>query len=193
MLGIILYGISILFSPGPVTLVSLNKGLNKSFRNSIPFFVSIGIATYLLLILYGFAGDLLIKDSYLAVISVLGCGYMVYLSIKMFRHSIHLQDQEGRHIGFKEGFLMQFLNPKATLAALPIATMQFPTNNIDGFKIPLVSLLFLFMGILSPMLYALIGRYASRWITKPGWINVFNKGMAVLLFTVALTILYESF
>ncbi len=57
MLSIMLYGISILFSPGPVTLIAVNKGMHKELQSSWGFFVSIGLATYLLLLIYGYTGN----------------------------------------------------------------------------------------------------------------------------------------
>lgn len=193
MISMILYGISILFSPGPVTLVALNKGLRKQFNTSFGYFVSIGVATYLLLIIYGFTGQKLIKKEYLTYIGILGCLYMFRLSYQMFNHSVNLNEKHHKTLGFKEGFLMQFLNPKASLATLPIATIQYPMNDISGISILWISLIFLTLGIFSPALYCFVGQYSSKYLVKGLWINRFNKGMALLLSGVALIILIESF
>lgn len=194
MWSIILYGISILFSPGPVTLLALNKGLNGQFGKSIGYFTSIGVATYCLLLFYGYAGEQLIKKEYLMVIGILGCSYMFFLSFKMFRHTIHVNDKasDSHNQGFKQGFLLQFFNPKASLAALPIATMQYPTHQITGISIAAFSAIFILLGFLSPALYCLIGQYFSNIIKTSKWLNGFNKIMASLLFVIALSILYDT-
>lgn len=193
MISIILYGFSILFSPGVVTVVSVNKGLNKRFRKSIGFFLSIGVATYILLLFYAFTGERLIKKEYLSIISILGCSYMFYLSYKMFRHKVNIDESDTTedNLGFKQGLFMQLFNPKASLAALPIATMQYPLHNITGTQIALFSIIFLVFGILSPALYCAMGQYFSRFIRNGNWLSTFNKVMATLLFVIASSIFYE--
>lgn len=194
MISIILYGISILFSPGPVTLVALSKGLNRQFETSVGYFVSIGTATYILLLFYGYTGEKIIKKEHFIYISVLGCLYMLYLSYKMFRHRVAVKSPEKnqRQIGFKEGLFMQLFNPKASLATLPIATLQYPMNDISGHNIAVVSLIFLALGILSPGLYCFIGQYFSRFITDERWLNRFNKSMAAVLAMVAIVIMLNT-
>ncbi len=196
MLSIILYGISILFSPGPVTLIAVNKGIHKELKTSWGYFISIGIATYALLLIYGYTGNQFIKKDYLPIIGILGFIFMIYLSLQMFKKptpknfSIKTMPTH-RSMGFKEGLALQFFNPKASLAALPIALVQYPGVDISGIKIALVSLIFLGFGILSPLLYCLLGQFASSFIKSTRWLGLFNKGMALLLAFVAVTILID--
>ena len=192
MTAMILYGISILFSPGPVTLVALSKGLRGQFKQSTGYYVSIGLATYLLILIYGYTGQHLIKKEYLSYVGILGCLYMLWLSHKMFLHNINVSEQSHKAMGFREGFIMQFLNPKASLAALPLATVQFPMLGIDGHEILLMSLIFFIMGIASPALYCFAGQYFSRFIRQEKLLNRFNKGMAVMLSAVAVFIFLET-
>lgn len=192
MAAMILYGISILFSPGPVTLVAVNKGMRRQFTQSFGYHLSIGTATYLLMLFYGYTGQQLIKKEYLTYVGILGCLYMFWLSYKMFSHSIRLAGSSNRSIGFRQGFIMQFLNPKASLAALPIATIQYPLNGIEGPAILWTSLIFFAMGVLSPALYCFAGQYMTRFIQQEAWLNRFNKGMAVMLSCVACVILLET-
>lgn len=198
MLSILLYGISILFTPGPVTMLSMNQGFNRRFKETIGFFISIGVATFSLFIIYGYTGEQLIKEEYLIYISILGGLYILYLSYKVFTHNITIADSTAENslpvtktISFKDGFIMQFINPKASLAALPLATISFPANNITGINIFLVSCLFLVLGILAPALYCFIAQYFSKFIHKQIWLNLINKSMALVLSVIALNILYE--
>ncbi len=198
MLSIILYGISILFSPGPVTLVAVNKGIHKELKSSWGYFFSIGLATYILLLIYGYTGNQFIKKEHLTFIGILGFIFMMYLSLQLFKKSstksLSNKDMNSHQsMGFREGFALQLFNPKASLATLPIALIQYPAANISGIKIALISLIFLGFGILSPLLYCLLGQFAASFIKSPKWLGLFNKGMAILLALVALTMLGDLF
>lgn len=193
MLSMLLYGISILFSPGPVTLIALNKGIRRTFKESFGFYLSIGVATYLLIVVYSFIGSQWIKPAYMTVLTFAGCAYLFYLSYKMFHHESDMEESTNEHhIGFKEGFLIQLLNPKATLAALPIATIQYPMNSITGSEVLLVSIIFLVLGCLSPCLYAFVGQYFTKWMTSKKALGRVNKAMALLLCMVSVIMLYEG-
>lgn len=192
MLEMLLYGISVMYTPGPVTLLSVNQGLNKKFKSSIGFFAGVGVAMFLLLTVYGYTGEKLIKPEYLIYISLIGGCYIIYLAYKVFKSKIEVDDKaKDKNVTFKDGFLMQLFNPKATLAALPIATINYPVNNITGFKIIIVSFIFMFIVFGSPALYCLLGQFFSNIIKNKKVLRIFNKTMAFLLLYVAFTILRD--
>lgn len=192
MLSMILYGISILFSPGPVVVMALNKGINNQFRKGIPFYLSIGISTYCLIVLYSLVGSTFVSPLFIKILTILGCLYLLFLSYKLFFHNHETQETTDSQIGFKGGFLMQLLNPKATIAALPIATIYYPLNQIRAGEIWLVSLLFLLLGVLSPLLYGLLGHYFTKWITSNSRLKTINRLMAGLLAVVSVMMFYEG-
>lgn len=193
MFTMFIYGISILFTPGPVTLLSVSQGFQKKFKHTLAFCTGVGLATFLLFIIYGYTGSRLIKEEHLTYIGALGSIYILYLSIKIFRHQVSFDDASSSKdtLNFRDGFFMQFFNPKASLVALPVATINFPANGITGTGILIVSSAFLLMGIASPALYCYSGQYLSRFIRDTRMLNLFNKAMAIVLAYVAASIFYE--
>ena len=192
MLEMILYGIAVMFSPGPLNILGLNQGLNKKTVSSIGFFSGIGSSMFILLIIFGYTGEKVIKKEYLFYISLIGGFYMLYLAYKVFTSKIEITTEEKlKGLTFKDGLLMQFFNPKATLAALPIATINFPANNITGIKILFISLILSFLSFSAPMSYSLIGGVFNKVISNNNFINTFNKIMSILLILVAISILKD--
>lgn len=194
MISMMLYGISVLFTPGPVTLLSVNQGFKKRFLQSKWFYFGVGLATFLLFLIYGYTGEKFIKEDYLFYISIIGSLYILFLSIKIFRHPVDLRDSSestNADIGFRDGFLMQFFNPKASLVALPVASINFPANNITGMAILSMSLIFFFLAILSPALYCFSGQFLSRYICNVKLMNAINKSLALILAFVGLQIFME--
>lgn len=192
MLEMFLYGIGIMYTPGPINILGANQGFNKKFKNSIRFFVGVGVAMFVLFIIYGYTGEKLVKKEYLIYISLIGGCYIIYLAYKVYTEKIIIHPaSHDNTFTFKDGFFMQLLNPKASLAALPIATIQFPANNIIGIKIALMSFLFMVLVIGAPSTYCMLGQFFSTLIKNKNILIIFNKIMAIILIYVAFTILKD--
>ena len=189
MIQMLLYGIGIMYTPGPVNIMGLTLGLNKKFKNSIGFFTGVGIAMFILFILYGYTGEKLIKKDSLFYTSIVGCMYILYLAIKVLKEDINIDEKlQKKSLTLRDGFLMQIVNPKASLAALPIATINFPANNIIGIKIMIMSVLFGLLVIGAPSIYCLLGQFFSDIIKRKKILLIFNKIMGVTLLYVAFSI-----
>lgn len=189
MLQMLLYGFGIMYTPGPVNIMGLTLGLNKKFKNSFGFFTGVGIAMFILFFVFGYTGEKFIKKDYLLYTSVIGALYIAYLAVKMFKEDVKVDvEKESNTLTFKDGFIMQIVNPKAWLAALPIATINFPANNINGFNIFIMSVLFGLIVIGAPSTYCLFGQFFSDLIKRKKLLLIINKVMGVMLLYVAFCI-----
>lgn len=192
MLEIILFSFGIMYTPGPVNILSLNQGVNKKFKSMVGFYAGIGVAMLVLFIVIGYTGERIVKKEYLIYISCVGAAYILYLAYKVFKSSIDFNNQANtRTLTFKEGLIMQLFNPKAPLAVLPLATISFPAKGITGVGIALMSLLLATMAGMAPCTYGFLGERFSQFIMNKSVIKVFNRLMAVLLVYVALSILWD--
>lgn len=191
MVEILAYAFGIMYTPGPVNLLSLNTGLNAQTR--LKFCIGVGCAMLLLFVLFGYTGAWLLSPEYQMVISVLGCIYIAYLAFQIARVNVKVQarSQPAATLTFRTGLLMQLLNPKAPIAILPITTVQFPAAEISGISILFWSLVLATMAFGAPTVYMLMGRYLNGWISKPSYFRMLNLAMAVLLFYVAGDIAYS--
>ncbi len=189
MLQMLLYGIGIMYTPGPVNIMGLTLGLNKKLKNSLGFFTGVGFAMFLLFFVYGYTGEKFIKKDYLIYTSIVGGIYIFYLAIKVLQEDINI-DEKLRQNSFslKDGFIMQIVNPKASLAALPISTINFPANDITGIKIFIMSVLFGLLVIGAPSIYCILGQFLSDIMKRKKVFLVFNKIMGVILLYVAFRI-----
>lgn len=191
MLEMILYSISIMYTPGPVTLTATNMGLNRKTKEGLPFYLGIGVAIFVLYILLGYFGNFFLKNNPTFLISLIGSIYMLYLGIKMFKSSVSFEKDDFKPIGFKDGFIMQFFNPKAIIAVLPVVTIYFPASHIDGIKILIMAIFFMILVIGSPVLYAFAGQFFSTFIKDKNKVNLCNKAMAMLIILIGLSTFYH--
>jgi len=185
MLVMFLYGISLMYTPGPINIMALNLGFNKKFKSSINFFIGVGVAMFFLFLIFGYTGEKIINKKHLIYISSVGVVYIFYLAYKIFKSNVEIEEKNIKVLTFKDGFIMQFFNPKAMLVTLPITTINFPFNNIKGIKILIMSLIFSFIVIGAPSIYCLLGQFFSKKIKERKILYLSNKIMAFILIYVA--------
>jgi threonine/homoserine/homoserine lactone efflux protein len=112
MLQMLLYGIGIMYTPGPVNIMGLTLGLNKKFKSSLGFFTGVGFAMFLLFFVYGYTGEKFIKKDYLVYTSIVGGIYIFNLAIKVFQEDINIDEKLRKNsFSLKDGFIMQIVNP----------------------------------------------------------------------------------
>jgi threonine/homoserine/homoserine lactone efflux protein len=192
VLAMLLYAIGIMYTPGPVNLLSFNLGLNRKFRASIPFFISIGVSMLLMFLIFGYTGERFIKKEYLIYISIAGALYILYLAVRLLLSNVKLGEPQAiKPFSFRDGFLMQAANPKAILATLPIATINYPANDIRGLGILFVSLGLAVLACGAPASYALVGTSFGALLRESRFLRVFDMVMGLLLIYVAYSILHD--
>ncbi|MBB3139396.1 LysE family translocator [Halomonas organivorans] len=193
MLEIVAYALGVMYTPGPVNLLGLNAGLHGQARTSLGFFVGVGLAMLVLFVMFGWVGAAWVGGDMLALVAALGCGYILYLAIKVARSSIELAvpRQAPRVLSLRDGLIMQLCNPKAIIATLPIVTIQFPAAGIHGVGLLLWSLALAVLATGAPGSYALMGALLGRRIENPRVLSGFSLAMSALLVGVSVSIGYE--
>ncbi|NQY86712.1 MAG: LysE family transporter [Colwellia sp.] len=193
MLTIITYAFGIMYTPGPVNLLGVHSGINGKVSEHIGFFIGIAGAMFILFVTLGFLGNTFINPKFIPYMSLLGCCYIVYIAWKVMtaKVSINSSSGEGKVLSIWDGLFMQLLNPKGLLATLPIATIQFPAENIQGSAIVIWSIGLSILAFGAPFSYSMIGLLIGKKLNKPIYFKVFNIFMSVLLVSVAINIGYE--
>jgi len=199
MVEILAYAFGIMYTPGPVNLISLNAGLNGQVRSTVHFCVGVACAMFLLFLAFAYTGAWLVKPAYQLWISCAGSVYIAYLAYKISWSSagsapLDSAEAAGTAAGklsFKSGLIMQLLNPKAFVAILPIVSVQFPAAQISGAAIVAWSLLLSSLALGAPATYLLMGARLGKWITQPSYFRWLNLSMSILLLYVAGDIFYN--
>lgn len=193
MLTIITYAFGIMYTPGPVNLLSVHSGINGKFSSNVGFFIGISCAMFISFLLLGFLGNRFFNPTYLPYISLLGSCYIVYIAWKVMRAkvSVNTSSVEDSVLSIWDGFFMQLLNPKGLLATLPIATIQFPAENIQGSDIVIWSIGLSILAFGAPLSYSLIGVLIGKKLNDPIYFKILNFLMSVLLVYVAVNMGYE--
>jgi threonine/homoserine/homoserine lactone efflux protein len=143
----------------------------------------------ILFLVFGYTGEKIIRKEYLIYISIIGSLYICYVAIKIMKSKTNINgNNEVKLFSFKEGLLMQIMNPKGILATLPVATIHFPANDINGVGILIASILLATLAGFAPTTYSFIGEHFGSLIKKDKILKGFNIVMGLLLIYVAFTI-----
>lgn len=193
MLGIVLYAIGVMYTPGPVNLISLTNGMQRRVADHIPFSIGVASALCFWFLLVGYTGRAVLNEKMLPVVAGLGVCFILYLAYKILSSSVDTE-QDSKPVAalnYKDGLLMQVLNPKSFLVVLPVATVQFPAAGIEGTGIAVWSILLGIMGFGAPFLYAVFGSTVTRHVSKASCLKYVNYFMGIMLIAVAVDMAYN--
>lgn len=187
MLEILLFAIGVMYTPGPVNLLSLNSGVQKRFHAHIPFCFGVASALGFWFILVGYTGSVIVNDTLLPIIAGAGVCFILYLAYKTISNNVddEAKNQPVAILAYKDGLLMQLLNPKSMLVVFPVTAVQFPAAGIDGVWIAVWSFGLGSLGFGAPLAYAAFGACVSRHIRSNAYLKAMNILMGMMLIAVA--------
>ena len=168
-------------SPGPVNIVALGSGAHHGLRASLAHVTGATLGFCLLLVLVGLGlHELLLRWPLLSVaLHWGGVAFLLYMAWKLASDDGQLSGGQRQHAPSAwQGAAMQWLNPKAWLAA--VAGVGAYT---DGQQ----QLLWLFTWIYGPVCFVSVASWAwagsviRHYLGEPRYLRLLNRGLAVLL------------
>lgn len=193
---IALYAFSVMYSPGPVNVLAMNGALNGNGRAMAGYCIGVGAGMFSAFLLLGYVGEALVRQTLLPWLAAAGSAYILYLAFRLFlSHGTTEQPAQNApsQLRFREGYLLQILNPKGFIVILPVVTVMFPAADITGIDIALSSGLISLGAIGAPASYAALGGLVGRRIRTKRYFHLFNKAMALTLALVACSIIHDFF
>ncbi|QFT55728.1 LysE family translocator [Microbulbifer sp. THAF38] len=191
-----MFGFSLTMSitPGPVNMVIVSSGVQHGFARTIPFVSGATIGFTLLLAAIGF-GFYQILESYpqlLHYLAIAGSLYVIYMGYKIASAPAEEIAIDERSLPrFHEGFLLQWLNPKAWIACVSgVALFSSPHSQLS-----LVYFVFVYFWVCyaSLTLWAFAGDKIRHLLGGTSRIKRFNLVMGGLLILCAVYLLYSHF
>ena len=163
--------------------------LKKTFR-----FVSgasIGFTLLLLFIGLGFNQVIGMYPMLLQLLALAGSVFIIYMGYLILSSTAQLTVSEQQLPNFKQGFLLQWLNPKAWISCVAGVAL-FSDPNSHQLFLTFVCIYFV-VCYLSLFLWSVLGDKTSIILNNTLRLKVFNQGMGGLLIVTALFLLYSQF
>lgn len=192
---IALYTFSVMYSPGPINILALNDAFKGRGWSIYGYCVGVGLAMFTGFLVLGYVGEAVVRDSFLPWLAGLGSAYILYLAHQLWMAQPYIETapQNERPLRFRNGYLLQLLNPKGLIVILPVTTIMFPAAGIHGAGIIGCAGLISLAAMGAPGVYAAGGAFMGHRFMQPRFARLFNRAMAVMLVFVAGSIVYDFF
>lgn len=194
MLEIFIFCFVLMYTPGPVNMISLFAGVSGQAKQTIGFCAGVGVAMALMFAGLGYLGSAFIPAIVQSVAALCGGLYIAWLGSKLMRSSFtaHAVAEAPVTMRFSTGLIMQLTNPKAMIVVLPVVTVHFPVAHIEGASIALMALALGLLAAWAPGTYLLLGSQFKRAMLAPHIMRWTKRVMSCMLWGVAAQFVWQS-
>ncbi len=182
LLSMTAFALAASISPGPVNIVALGSGARHGVAASMPHVTGATVGFTLLLLLTGLGlHELLMRSPWLTrAIKWAGVAFLLYMAWRLATDAGKLDAGNASETpSLAQGAAMQWLNPKAWLAA--VAGMGTYASAGEPGAVWLFSGVYFVVCYLSIATWVLAGSFLSQYVRTPSRVRVFNRSMAALL------------
>lgn len=190
LLSMAAFALAASITPGPVNLVVLSSAARHGIGVSLRFVTGATLGFTLLLLLTGLGlHELLRRLPYLvAAIQWGGVAFLLYMAFRLALDDGRLGEQgRGRAPTLLQGAVLQWLNPKAWLAAL--AGMGAFAAGGETARVWTFTAIYFVICYASLACWSYAGAFLRRYLQQPQSIRRFNRLMALVLALSALALL----
>ncbi len=186
------FSLAMSISPGPVNMVIVSSGVNYGVRKTFSF-VSGGTIGFTLLLLFIGLGFSKVIDSYpyfLKYLAVIGSLFIIYMGYLIATSKPELTIKDQKQPTFIQGFLLQWLNPKAWIACMVGVSLFSVPNSHQAFLT--FSLIYFLVCYFSLFSWSVLGHKAAILLNSEFKLKLFNQLMGGLLIVTSCFLLYSQ-
>jgi threonine/homoserine/homoserine lactone efflux protein len=164
LFGYILFAFSTAITPGPNNIILFSNGKKFGIKNSVTLMLGISLGFSVLLYLSGYGiGEIVSKDFTIGfILKIVSSVWFIFLAYTIRKMSMIKENIDMPKVGFKEGFLMQFINLKAWLMAINAAAAFFPTFKNIHFDVFIFTFIFALVGAPCMVIWVKFGELISK-------------------------------
>lgn len=192
LLAMFSFSLVMSITPGPVNMIILSSGINYGLKRTIPY-VSGATAGFTLLLLFidcGFSKFIKTYPFFLNYLAIAGSLYIIYMGYKIAFSKCKLEISKRHAPKFYEGFLLQWINPKAWIACVSGVSIFSSTKNHAQFL--KFTLIYFIVCYISLGVWAILGNKVSYLLKDQSRLQLFNFTMGLLLMLTAGYLLIRS-
>lgn len=187
------FSLAMSISPGPVNMVIVSSGVNYGIKRTMPYAsgVTIGFTLLLLFIGLGFFQVINAFPFFLKYLAIGGSLFIMYMGYKIASSKPEIEvNKEGAIPKFYEGFLLQWLNPKAWIACVSGVSIFSSTESYAPFLV--FAGMYFIVCYAALTIWAVLGDRVSVLLNNHFRLRFFNLLMGLLLMLTAGYLCYSN-
>lgn len=191
------FSLSMSISPGPVNLTILSSSMNYGVKKTFGFIsgATVGFTLLLAAVCFGLYQLLVIYPVLLDGICILGTALLIWIGWSIFTadgEKIQTTEQEKVAMpSFMQGVLMQWLNPKAWIAAVSGTALFSASHN--QFYLAVFVLIYFIVCYLSLLIWGIAGQQLAGFLNEKHHAKIFNMLMGAVLIGISLQMCWQHF
>ncbi len=170
-------------SPGPNNLSCASMGVQHGYRKSVDYIIGITVGLFILMLVIGILSSALLTffPKFENILRYGGAAYILWLAYTTLSASYANNGEDCKPLKFRDGFILQYLNPKAMLFGLTLYTTYLLP--LAGMTLWLVfsALLLGFRAYLINSSWVLFGSAVKTRLAQPAIGKAFNILLALML------------
>lgn len=185
-----MFSLSMSISPGPVNMVIIASGANHGFWRTFPFVsgATIGFTLLLIFISFWFLGMIESHPIFFQYLAMTGSAFIIYVGYKIASSHPELSVEKSDIPNFMQGFMLQWLNPKAWIACASGAVLfSTPQTHATLFAFIIIYFVICYLSLAA---WAFLGDRVSILLNSVLRIRIFNLIMGGMLILIAFYMLY---
>jgi threonine/homoserine/homoserine lactone efflux protein len=184
------FSLAMSISPGPVNMIILSSGVNYGVKRTMPYVSGATIGFTLLLLVIGLGVFQFIKvyPSFLTYLAIAGSLYIIYMGYKIACSKPNIEVKNINAPKFYQGFLLQWINPKAWIACVSGVSIFSKAESTHQFLI--FAGIYFIVCYLSLGVWAILGDKLSLLLNSSIRLRFFNITMGLLLIMTAVYLCY---
>lgn len=193
LLAMFSFSLVMSITPGPVNMIILSSGISYGVKRTIPYVsgATVGFTLLLLFIGFGFSRFINAYPFFLTYLAIVGSLYIIYMGYKIASSKPALEISKKNVPKFYQGFLLQWINPKAWIACVSGASIF---SNPDSYNLFLTfTIMYFIVCYLSLSIWAILGDKMSYLLKDHFRLRLLNFTMGLLLMITAGYLCYGQF
>ena len=173
----------LLGSPGPVPIALAATGATFGFKQGLPFLLGIliGLTFAITGASLGLSAVLISYPNIGVVCQVMAAGYMCYIAYKIATAPVMTDDHSNTVPNFRDGFVLNLLNPKAYAAFVAIFSQFLLPYSAVTLSYSITSIVCLMVAIVVDSLWLMFGSLLKPIFTHPKHARIIRIVFAVLM------------
>jgi len=174
-------------------MVIVSSGASYGIRKTFPFVsgAAVGFTLLLVFIGLGFYKVIALYPTVLNYLAVAGSLFIVYMGYLLASSKSELDIKKQSQPTFMQGFLLQWLNPKAWVSCVAgVSLFSVPNDNSVFLTFLVVYFVVCYLSLFS---WSVLGDKVTIFINSEAKLKAFNMSMGGLLVVTACFLLYSQF